>query len=222
MNLRTYYIKMINNNCRRNSRDLESIQMQMQHQMNNNLPPAATTTIRPLSSPPLGPNGHIIDVSSLHQWPNRWTSSSTSSPPSPSSSRASSKLSHEFNEWYQSLGIHSICYEFEPISSSPHSSGPHHFAVASPKTSLKDWVRGQPLAILQLDPADHAVLKIAGKCTTTRIIISVVGGLLIVAALLQIYTHPLLVSSQREKVGVFNKTEMAFCLKKMMASCCCG
>lgn len=133
--------------------DLEPIQIM---QFNNTSP-----ATRPLS-PTRDTNGG--DVTSLHQWPSRWTCS-TSSPPSPSSSRASSKLSHEFNEWYQSLGIHSLCYEFEPISSS--ELGPHHFAVASPKTSLKDWVRSQPLAILQLDPADRAVLKIAGKSICT-------------------------------------------------------
>lgn len=30
--------------------------------------------------------------------------------------------------------------------------------------SLKEWVKDKPLSILQLDPADRAVLRIAGKC----------------------------------------------------------
>lgn len=30
--------------------------------------------------------------------------------------------------------------------------------------SLKEWVKDKPLSILQLDPADRAVLRIAGEC----------------------------------------------------------
>lgn len=30
--------------------------------------------------------------------------------------------------------------------------------------SLKEWVKDKPLSILQLDPADRAVLRIAGRC----------------------------------------------------------
>jgi hypothetical protein len=29
--------------------------------------------------------------------------------------------------------------------------------------SLKEWAKDKPLSILQLDPADRAVLRIAGK-----------------------------------------------------------
>lgn len=77
----------------------------------------------------------------------RWTSSS-SSPPSPtpsfpSSSIPSSKVSQEFNEWYQALGING---QFEMENGDP-----------------QNWVRNKPLAILQLDVADRKVLKIAGE-----------------------------------------------------------
>ncbi|EEC01446.1 hypothetical protein IscW_ISCW001083 [Ixodes scapularis] len=34
--------------------------------------------------------------------------------------------------------------------------------------SLTEWVREQPLSILQLDPADRAVLRIAGKPTMVK------------------------------------------------------
>ena len=38
------------------------------------------------------------------------------------------------------------------------------------RASLEAWCRDQPLSILQLDPADRAVLRVAGKplhqCTT--------------------------------------------------------
>lgn len=100
------------------------------------------------------------------QW-SRWTYAS-SSPPSPSSSRASSKLSHEFNEWYQTLGIHSV-YEFEPVASyTPSIGGVGSIgSTYGPKSSLRDWVRHQPLSILQLDAADRAVLKIAGEYMAT-------------------------------------------------------
>jgi hypothetical protein len=30
--------------------------------------------------------------------------------------------------------------------------------------SLKEWAKDKPLSILQLDPADRAVLRIAGEC----------------------------------------------------------
>lgn len=30
--------------------------------------------------------------------------------------------------------------------------------------SLNEWAKDKPLSILQLDPADRAVLKIAGEC----------------------------------------------------------
>jgi len=30
--------------------------------------------------------------------------------------------------------------------------------------SLKEWAKDKPLSILQLDPADRAVLRIAGMC----------------------------------------------------------
>lgn len=30
--------------------------------------------------------------------------------------------------------------------------------------SLKEWAKDKPLSILQLDPADRAVLRIAGRC----------------------------------------------------------
>ena len=33
--------------------------------------------------------------------------------------------------------------------------------------SLKEWAKDKPLSILQLDPADRAVLRIAGECPPT-------------------------------------------------------
>lgn len=32
------------------------------------------------------------------------------------------------------------------------------------RESLSEWAKDKPLSILQLDPADRAVLRIAGKC----------------------------------------------------------
>lgn len=31
--------------------------------------------------------------------------------------------------------------------------------------SLQEWAKDKPLSILQLDPADRAVLRIAGECS---------------------------------------------------------
>ncbi|RWS15095.1 hypothetical protein B4U79_04783, partial [Dinothrombium tinctorium] len=50
-----------------------------------------------------------------------------------------------FDGWYQGLGSHSL-YEYRMEYTQ----------------SLEEWVKSQPLSILQLDPADRAVLKIAG------------------------------------------------------------
>lgn len=35
--------------------------------------------------------------------------------------------------------------------------------------SLKEWAKDKPLSILQLDPADRAVLRIAGKFRTFKV-----------------------------------------------------
>lgn len=32
------------------------------------------------------------------------------------------------------------------------------------RESLSEWAKDKPLSILQLDPADRAVLRIAGRC----------------------------------------------------------
>ncbi|MPC47142.1 hypothetical protein E2C01_040878 [Portunus trituberculatus] len=37
-------------------------------------------------------------------------------------------------------------------------------AMEFDRQSLDEWAKDKPLSILQLDPADRAVLKIAGKC----------------------------------------------------------
>lgn len=100
-------------------------------------------------------------VERVRSWTTNTTNTSSSSPPSPVSSRASSKLSHEFDSWYQSLGIHSL-YDFEAAASQAAASALD--SNGAPKmTSLHDWVRQQPLSILALDAADRAVLKIAGE-----------------------------------------------------------
>ncbi len=38
------------------------------------------------------------------------------------------------------------------------------------RRALEEWQKGQPLAVLQLDPSDRVVLRVAGK--TERIFIS--------------------------------------------------
>ena len=48
-----------------------------------------------------------------------------------------------FGAWYHQLGLHRSRMELGP--------------------SLEDWVKHQPLSILQLDPPDRIVLFIAGK-----------------------------------------------------------
>lgn len=110
---------------------------------------------------------------------------SSSSPPSPTPGSSSSRVSAEFNEWYQALRIHSL-YDFNRV---PHGritgasidcgynrgggsgdliGGTRERAAfsvpASVIGSLDDWIRVKPITVLQLDPADRAVLKIAGKC----------------------------------------------------------
>lgn len=35
------------------------------------------------------------------------------------------------------------------------------------RESLSEWAKDKPLSILQLDPADRAVLRIAGMCAIT-------------------------------------------------------
>jgi hypothetical protein len=37
--------------------------------------------------------------------------------------------------------------------------------------SLKEWAKDKPLSILQLDPADRAVLRIAGKLIQSTVVI---------------------------------------------------
>lgn len=91
----------------------------------------------------------------FRNWPDWRRPSSCSSPPSPTpsslpSSLPSTRVSQEFNDWYHRLRIHSV-YDFEVDASLKTSS------------SLKDWVRHQPLAVLHLDPVDRIVLKIAGQ-----------------------------------------------------------
>lgn len=39
--------------------------------------------------------------------------------------------------------------------------------------SLKEWAKDKPLSILQLDPADRAVLRIAGECNRDVLYISI-------------------------------------------------
>lgn len=36
--------------------------------------------------------------------------------------------------------------------------------------SLKEWAKDKPLSILQLDPADRAVLRIAGRCSRALVV----------------------------------------------------
>lgn len=57
-----------------------------------------------------------------------------------------SQISLEFNTWYNQLQINQD--EQQKIA----------------RKSVREWVRSQPLSILQLDLADREVLKIAGKC----------------------------------------------------------
>ena len=38
-----------------------------------------------------------------------------------------------------------------------------YFAMSVDRQSLDEWAKDKPLSILQLDPADRAVLKIAGE-----------------------------------------------------------
>jgi len=76
------------------------------------------------------------------------TVSTSSSPPSTPTSftRPSSSVSTEsVLGWYQSSGIHSLD------------------DLHDRNFDLVEWARSKPLSILQLDPADRAVLKIAGK-----------------------------------------------------------
>lgn len=37
------------------------------------------------------------------------------------------------------------------------------------RESLSEWAKDKPLSILQLDPADRAVLRIAGKFTVDEV-----------------------------------------------------
>lgn len=108
---------------------------------------------------------------------------SSSSPPSPTPGSSSSRVSSDFNEWYQQLRIHSV-YDFNRVSHGRVTSGSidcgygskdgrlisdtaHHRAAysvpASVIGSLDDWIRVKPINVLQLDPVDRAVLKIAGE-----------------------------------------------------------
>ena len=57
-----------------------------------------------------------------------------------------SQISLEFNTWYSQLQIH------------------QEEQQKAVRRSVREWVRCQPLSILQLDSADREVLKIAGKC----------------------------------------------------------
>lgn len=57
-----------------------------------------------------------------------------------------SQISLEFNTWYSQLQIH------------------QEEQQKAARRSVREWVRCQPLSILQLDSADREVLKIAGKC----------------------------------------------------------
>ena len=98
-------------------------------------------------------NGQSHCIRHWTDW-RRPSSSSISSPPSPTpsslpSSLPSTRVSQEFNDWYQRLRIHSV-YDFETDT------------TLKSRSSLKDWVRHQPLAVLHLDPVDRIVLKIAG------------------------------------------------------------
>ena len=107
---------------------------------------------------------------------------SSSSPPSPTPGSSSSRVSSDFNEWYQQLRIHSL-YDFNRVSHGRVTGGSIDCGYASrngrlindttdrvaysvPASvigSLDDWIRIKPITVLQLDPADRAVLKIAGK-----------------------------------------------------------
>lgn len=40
------------------------------------------------------------------------------------------------------------------------------------RESLSEWAKDKPLSILQLDPADRAVLRIAGECIFFAYLIS--------------------------------------------------
>jgi hypothetical protein len=72
------------------------------------------------------------------------STSIASMPCTPSSPRPLSRISLEFDNWYQDLAIHSV---------NDFSEG---------NSTLKEWTRSKPLGVLHLDPADRAVLKIAG------------------------------------------------------------
>lgn len=108
---------------------------------------------------------------------------SSSSPPSPTPGSSSSRVSSDFNEWYQQLRIHSL-YDFNRVSHGRVTGGSIDYGYstrdgrlinhtdndraaysvpASVIGSLDDWIRIKPITVLQLDPADRAVLKIAGK-----------------------------------------------------------
>ena len=41
-----------------------------------------------------------------------------------------------------------------------------YFDMSVDRQSLDEWAKDKPLSILQLDPADRAVLKIAGNVKT--------------------------------------------------------
>jgi hypothetical protein len=52
--------------------------------------------------------------------------------------------------------------------------------------SLKEWAKDKPLSILQLDPADRAVLRIAGKLKTYHLLSLCSGSVFYTGVLLHL------------------------------------
>jgi hypothetical protein len=52
--------------------------------------------------------------------------------------------------------------------------------------SLKEWAKDKPLSILQLDPADRAVLRIAGKLKTYHALTLCIGSVFCMYVLLHL------------------------------------
>lgn len=70
-------------------------------------------------------------------------------------SSTSTRVSQDFNEWYQGLGIHSV---YEEDLDSPEK-----------ERCLKEWVKDKPISVRGLDRVDRVVLKIAGQYFSTNV-----------------------------------------------------
>jgi hypothetical protein len=103
-----------------------------------------TSSIQP-TPPPLPRSylvGHYSSYNSISSQPFR---SNLTTPIAGSVQLTASQISLEFNNWYNQLQI--------------NQEEQHKLA----RRSVREWVRTQPLSILQLDLADREVLKIAGE-----------------------------------------------------------